>query len=143
MRRTLIRLLATGAAVATASAVGVVAVSAATSPPSSTPSSSAKPHHPGIFRVPRVVGEVVSDSAGGGALGKGSLVIKEPDGTQVTLSLTATTKAWKYQGMGVKPVAETPSALPAGEVVVVAGRGLRSSKHLARHILDLGFQAAS
>jgi hypothetical protein len=143
MKRTLIRWLATGAVAAAAAGVGVTAVSAATSSPSTTPSASAAHHRHGLFRLPKVAGKVVSDSTTGGAAGKGVLVIQEPDGTQVTLNLLPHTHAWKYQGFGVKPVAESASSLPPGEMVVVFGRGVNSKNHWARGILDLGFQAAS
>ena len=142
MKRTLIRWLATGAVAAAAAGVGVTAVSAATASPSTTPKSSTAHHRYGLFRLPKVAGEVVSDSATGGAAQKGVLVIKEPDGTQVTLNLLPHTHAWKYQGFGVKPVAESASSITPGEVVVVAGWGVHGKNHWARAILDLGFQAA-
>ncbi len=143
MKRTLIRWLATGAVAAAAAGVGVTAVSAATASPSTTPKSSAAHHRYGLFRLPKVAGEVVSDSSTGGAAGKGVLVIKEPNGNEVTLNLLPKSHAWKYQGFGVKPMAETASSLPAGEIVVVAGWGVHGKNHWARAILDLGFQAAS
>ncbi|MDA8396047.1 MAG: hypothetical protein M0T72_12590 [Candidatus Dormibacteraeota bacterium] len=142
MKRTLIRWLATGAVAAAAAGVGVTAVSAATSSPSSTPGTSTAHHRHGLFRLPKVAGKVVSDSSTGGVAGKGVLVIQEPDGTQVTLNLLPHTHAWKYQGFGVKPVAESASSLSPGEIVVVVGRGVNSKNHWARTILDLGFQAA-
>lgn len=147
MFRSIRRLALVGTVAAVAAAGGVVAVSAATgspsSSPSSTPSTVHKGPHRGIFRIPRVAGKVVSDTASGGLLQKGVLVIQEPNGTRVTLNLTATTKAWRYQGFGVKPVSESPSSLPVNTVVVVAGRGVHGSRHLARRILDLGFTASS
>ncbi len=142
MKRTLIRWLATGAVAAAAAGVGVTAVSAATSSPSSTPGTSTAHHRHGLFRLPKVAGKVVSDSSTGGVAGKGVLVIQEPDGTQVTLNLLPHTHAWKYQGFGVKPVAESASSLSPGEIVVVVGRGVNSKNHWVRAILDLGFQAA-
>lgn len=147
MFRSIRRLALVGVVAAVAAAGGVVAVSAATGSPSPSSSSSPPtahkgPHH-GIFRIPRVAGKVVSDTASGGLLHKGVLVIQEPNGTDVTLNLTAGTKAWRYQGVGVKPVSESPSSLPVNTVVVVAGRGVNGSRHLARRILDLGFTASS
>ena len=143
MKRTLIRWLATGAVAAAAAGVGVTAVSAATSSPSSTPGASTAHHRHGLFRLPKVAGKVVSDSSTGGVASKGVLVIQEPDGTKVTLNLLPRSHAWKYQGSGVKPVAESASSLSPGEVVVVAGWGVHGKNHWARAILDLGFQAAA
>ncbi|HVB13914.1 MAG TPA: hypothetical protein VNH38_04055 [Candidatus Dormibacteraeota bacterium] len=82
-----------------------------------------------------------SDSSSGGALGQGQLVVTEPDGTKVTLSLASRTKAWKYQGLGVKLISESPASLSAGEIVAVAVR-TRNGDHVAVRILDLGFRAA-
>lgn len=141
MRTSLVRLAVMGTAAGALALAGATAVSAATSTPSPAPNGATKTRHHGHFRVPRVAGEVVSDSASGGTQGKGALVLKEPDGTQITLNLTAATRARRYQGAGVKPVSESATSLPAGEVVIVAGRGLRVQDHLARHILDLGFKA--
>ncbi|MGH7643632.1 MAG: hypothetical protein ACRENX_11620 [Candidatus Dormibacteria bacterium] len=136
------RSIAVAAGVACATAAGLTVASAAGAP---SPSSTASPSAGSALRplrAPRVAGEVVSDTATGGSLGVGQLVLREPDGTQVTLNLASRTKAWKYQGFGVKPTSETPSALPSGEVVVAAGRNLHGS-HVVVRILDLGFQAAS
>lgn len=145
MKRTLIHWMAIGAVAAAAAGVGVTAVSAATSHPSSTPAATAAAHHHhrGPLRLPRVAGKVVSDTSTGGVDGKGVLVIQEPDGTQVTLNLLPHSRAWKYRGYGVKPVAESASSLPPNEVVVVAGWGVHGKNHWARVILDLGFQAAT
>ncbi|MGC2192184.1 MAG: hypothetical protein WA751_07600 [Candidatus Dormiibacterota bacterium] len=132
--------IAAGALFATVG--GVVAASAAgTATPSPSSSTSAgtalRPLH-----APRVAGEVVSDSSSGGQLGAGQLVLLEPDGIQLTLNLASRTKAGKYQGFRVKLTSESPSAIPAGEIVVVALRKYKGNP-VAVRILDLGFQAAS
>jgi len=136
--------LAVTAGAVVASVGGAMAVSAATSTSTPPPTAAkAKGARHGLIRLPKVVAEVVSDSSTGGADGKGQLVVKAPNGTTMTLSITPGTKAWKYVGPGQKPVQESATSLPANEVVIVAGRGLYGKKHLARHILDLGFQATS
>lgn len=117
-----------------AAAVGASSAFAATS--SATPAAAGHRH------LARLAGEVVSDSASGGALGAGQIVVKEPDGTQLTITLAARTKAFRYRGLGMGLVSESPGAIPTGEIVVVAGRNLLG-QHLAIRILDLGFQAAS
>ncbi|MGH7610587.1 MAG: hypothetical protein ACREN4_01060 [Candidatus Dormibacteria bacterium] len=131
-------------------AVGGVSAAAAASP-ASTPTTSASPAsgsagatmHNRVDRFLRrhsAAGEVVSDSSSGGTLGQGVLVIKEPDGTEITLNLSSKTKAWKYQGHGTKPVSESPTSIAAGEVVVILGRNYQDHPVVGR-ILDLGFQA--
>jgi hypothetical protein len=141
MRKVINRSLAVAAGAICAAVAGVTVASAATSTPSPSASPTAGTAHR-LLRAPRVAGEVVSDSSSGGSLSAGQLVIKEPDGTQVTLSLASKTKAWKYQGFGIKPVSESPSGIASGEIVVVAGRNLLGT-HVAVRILDLGFQATS
>ncbi|MGC1185323.1 MAG: hypothetical protein WBA31_09265 [Candidatus Dormiibacterota bacterium] len=141
MRNITKQALAVAAGAVTATLVGVTVASAATGTPSASASPAAgRAHH--LLRAPRLAGEVVSDSSSGGSLSAGQLVIKEPDGTHVTLSLASKTKAWKYQGFGVRPISESPTSVAAGEIVVVAGRNLLGT-HVAVRILDLGFQAAS
>ena len=151
------KLMSRGMAIAVGMAMGasggVTMVSAAGLSTSATPSaaasasSSASPGatsaHPGLrwLRRHSASGEVVSDSSTGGNLNQGQIVIKEPDGTEITLNLASRTRAWKYQGHGVKPVAESPSSLPAGEVVAVVGRQYHDQP-VAVRILDLGFQAS-
>lgn len=125
-------LAATG--ICLAGATGAASVLAAT--PSSTPTAAGHRH------LGRVSGEVISDSSGGGALGAGQIVVKEPDGTQLTITLASRTKAFRYQGLGAGLVSESPGAIPTGEIVIVRGRNLLG-QHLAIRILDLGFQAAS
>lgn len=145
MSRSIRRLALVGSVAAVGAAGGMVAVSAATGSPSTPPGPSSAAHqrpHPGIFRMPKVAGKVVSDTSSGGLLHQGVLVIQEPDGTDLTLNLTSHTKAWRYQGVRVKPVSLSPSSVPAGTVVVVAGRGVNSSRHVALRILDLGFKAS-
>jgi hypothetical protein len=146
MRKLVSRGMALAAGVAMSAAGGVTMVSAAspssTASPSSSASSSTTSAHPGLrwLRRHRVAGEVVSDSSTGGSLNLGQLVIKEPDGTEITLTLASRTKAWKYQGHGTKPVAESPSSLPTREVVEVVGWDYRDHP-VAVRILDLGFEA--
>lgn len=139
MRNITTRALAVTAGAVCATLCGVTAASAATATPSPSPSLNAgRARH--LLRAPRLVGQVVSDSSSGGSLSAGQLVVKEPDGTQVTLSLASKTKAWKYQGSGAKPTAESPTSIAAGEIVVVAGRNLLGT-HVAVRILDSGFKA--
>lgn len=133
--------LAVAAGLIFATAGGATVAAAAGTPTSGPTASPGSNAHHRLFRLPRLVGEVVSDSSSGGSQSAGQLVLKEPDGTTVTLGLATQTKAWKYHGFGVKPTSESPSAIPAGEVVVVAGRKVSGSPVAAR-ILDLGFQAA-
>jgi type IV secretory pathway protease TraF len=121
---------------------GATVVSAATSSPSTSPTPNASSTHAHrLFRLAKVAGKVVSDTSSGATAGAGQLVIKEPDGTSVTLNLASRTKAWKYQGHGVKPVSENPSMIATGEIVVVGVRSVAGSQ-IAVRILDLGFQAA-
>ena len=145
MRKLYSRGIAVAAGAALASAGGAVAVSAATSShPSATAhkSNRAGAARRALLRLPHVIGEVVSDTSSGGSYGKGQITIKTPDGDQLTLSLTPKASAWKYQGPGTKPVKESASAIPAQEIVLVFGRGLHRHD-LARHIVDMGYQAAS
>lgn len=136
------RSVAVAAGVLCAMAGGITVASAAGTP---SPSASASPsagtaRH--LHRPARLAGEVVSDRGTGGALEAGQLVVQEPDGTRLTLSLATRTRAWKYQGSGVKPISESPSSISDGEIVVVAARNWAGNQVAAR-ILDLGFQAAS
>lgn len=134
--------VAVAAGVICASVGGVTVASAAATP---SPTASATPSSGTALRplrAPRLAGEVVSDSATGGSLGAGQLVLTKPDGTRVTLNLANRTKAWKYQGFGVKPTAESPSAIAAGEIVVAGVRKYKGNP-VAVRILDLGFQAAT
>jgi hypothetical protein len=141
MRNTTTKVLAIGAGAILSMVAGVTVASAATSTPTASASPTAGQAHR-LLRAPRLAGEVVSDSSSGGSLSAGQLIIKEPDGTQVTLSLASKTKAWRYQGFGVKPTAESPTGISPGEIVVVSARNVLGS-HVAIRILDLGFQAAS
>jgi hypothetical protein len=161
MRRIVIRGLAVAAGLGFAVAGGATAVfaatpsatpsasSSATSSPSSsasstpTPSASAIVNSPAILKFPhfRVVGEVVSDSSSGGPLGAGQLVLKEPDGTDVTITLAHRTKGWLYHGLGVKPTSENPGTIADGEIVVAGGRSV-FDLHVALRVLDLGFAAS-
>ncbi len=154
MRKICSRGLAAAVGLTAATALGLTAVSAASPSPGATVSptsgstsagggSPSPAHHPALrwLRRHSAAGEVVSDSSSGGTLSHGQLVIKEPNGTQLTLSLASKTKAWKYQGHGAKPIAESASGLPAGEVVVVLGRNYQGQAVVGR-IIDLGFRAS-
>ncbi len=134
--------LAVAAGAAVASIGGAIAVSAATSNPASSPSS---PHglHRGWHHLPRMAGVITAESSSGGLFGKGEFTVTAPDGKTLTLSLTPKATIWLYHGPGVKPTREAVSDLAKDEVVVVTGKGLFSSRHLARHVLDLGIQATS
>lgn len=132
--------IAAGAVMAIIGGVTVATAAGTPSPSASTPTAGAR-HHP-LIRGRRLAGEVVSDSSSGGALGAGQLLLKEPDGTQLTLTLATRTKAWHYHGVGVKPTSESPSSIPAGEIVVVGARLIKGNR-VAVRILDLGFAAAS
>ncbi len=142
MRNPTSKVLAIGAGAILSMVAGVTVATAATSTPTPSASPAAGQAHHRPLRAPRLAGEVVSDSSSGGSLSAGQLIIKEPDGSQVTLSLASKTKAWKYQGFGVKPTAESPTGIAADEIVVVSARNVLGS-HVAVRILDLGFQAAS
>jgi hypothetical protein len=152
MRRIVIRGLAVAAGLGFAVAGGT-AVFAAT--PSATPSASSSAtssptasasaivNSPAILKFPRfrVVGEVVSDTSSGGSLGAGQLVLKEPDGTDVTITLAHRTKGWRYHGLGVKSTSENPGTIADGEIVVAGGRSV-FDLHVALRVLDLGFAAS-
>jgi hypothetical protein len=133
MRKIFQLTLAVAAGAAAAATAGVAVASAANPTPSPAATRSA---HRRLLHLPRLVGEVVSDSAT-------TLVVKAPDDTTVSLSLTTRTKAWKYQGPGEKPVSESPAAIPTGELVAVYGRRVKAEQPPARLVVDLGFQAAS
>ncbi len=140
MQPTLKRGLAVGIAAGAAlscTGVALAAGQSTTTPPANAPKGHCACHH-----LPRAAGMVVSDSATGGALNYGQMVIKEPDGAELTVNLTSRTKAKRYQGRGVKPVSESPGTIPANEVVILRGRLLRKTP-LVGGILDLGFQAQS
>lgn len=134
--------LAAAAGLIFATAAGATVATAASTP---SPTASATPGNGALhrgFRLPHVAGVVVSDRSSGGSLNAGVLMLKEPGGTVLTLNLSPKTKAWQYQGLGVKPGTETASAIPQGEIVVVIGRKI-SGNLVAGRILDLGFKAAS
>ncbi|MGH7691496.1 MAG: hypothetical protein ACRENY_07860 [Candidatus Dormibacteria bacterium] len=136
MRFSKAKTLAVLVAASAATAGGVVAASAANTP-SASPPAAAHLH----LRGQLVAGKVVGDSNSGGAAGVGQLVLQEPNGTQITLSLVKRSKAGKYAGQGTRPAAEIPSDIASGEIVVVRERTLQG-KPVAARILDLGFQAA-
>jgi hypothetical protein len=86
-------------------------------------------------------GKVVSNSSNGGAFGQGQLVIAEPDGTQLTFSLSNKTRAVRIEGVGKPPVAENPTAIPAGEIVLVRGVQVEQDVAWAPLVVDSGFAA--
>ncbi|MFZ0168621.1 MAG: hypothetical protein WAL64_04245 [Candidatus Dormiibacterota bacterium] len=153
MRRIIIRGLVLAAGLGVAAAAGAPAVAAATPSATSsasgsasstpTPSASSIVNSPAIRKYPRfrAIGEVVSDTSSGGSLGAGQLVLKEPDGTDLTITLAHRTKGWRYHGLGVKPTSENPGAIADGEIVVAVGRSL-FDLHVALRVLDLGFAAS-
>ncbi|MGC2295685.1 MAG: hypothetical protein WA695_03210 [Candidatus Dormiibacterota bacterium] len=152
MRRIIIRGLVLAAGLGVAAAAGATTVAAATSSATSsassasstpTPSTSSIVNSPAIRKYPRfrAIGEVVSDTSSGGSLGAGQLVLKEPDGTDLTITLAHRTKGWRYHGLGVKPTSENPGAIADGEIVVAVGRSL-FDLHVALRVLDLGFAAS-
>ena len=152
MRRIIIRGLVLAAGLGVAAAAGATTVAAATPSATSsassasstpTPSTSSIVNSPAIRKYPRfrAIGEVVSDTSSGGSLGAGQLVLKEPDGTDLTITLAHRTKGWRYHGLGVKPTSENPSTIPDGEIVVAVGRSL-FDLHVALRVLDLGFAAS-
>jgi hypothetical protein len=136
--------LAVAAGAAVASVGGAIAVSAATSnnPPKPSTAGAHSRHH-GWRHLPRMAGLLTSETSSGGVFGKGQITVKAPDGKSLTLSLTPGTRIWRYHGPGSKPTQEALGSLSTNEVVVVTGRGLFSSRHLARHILDLGIQGTT
>ncbi|MGA7086680.1 MAG: hypothetical protein WA724_00900 [Candidatus Dormiibacterota bacterium] len=152
MRRIIIRGLVLAAGLGVAAAAGATTVAAATPSATSsassasstpTPSTSSIVNSPAIRKYPRfrAIGEVVSDTSSGGSLGAGQLVLKEPDGTDLTITLAHRTKGWRYHGLGVKPTSENPGAIADGEIVVAVGRSL-FDLHVALRVLDLGFAAS-
>ena len=142
MRKSYLTALAFAGGAAVAGIAGAVAVSAAT-PPAATPptskSTAATTHKARRRACPpsKAIGSLVSQTSAGG-VGHGSVVIKEPDGKSLTLELTAHTKVMKFEGHGVPPVAESVSAIPTNDVLVVTGRHLYGKKPLVGYILDLG-----
>jgi hypothetical protein len=113
-----------------------------TSQPQAAPSSPAPAQggQPARQRHPRVIGKVTNVSSTGGLANQGTITVAEPDGHQTTFSLTSSTKAWKYQGQGQKPVKESATSVATNEVIQA---GLRNQQGgvVARRILDSGFKA--
>jgi hypothetical protein len=113
-----------------------------TSQPQAAPSSpAAQGGQPARQRHPRVIGKVTNVSSTGGLANQGTITVAEPDGHQTTFSLTSSTKAWKYQGQGQKPVKESAASIATNEVIQA---GLRNQQGgvVARRILDSGFKAS-
>ena len=71
-------------------------------------------------------------------MGHESIVIRQPDGRSLTLDLSAHTNFMKFEGHGVAPTAESVTAIPTNDVLVVTGRHLYGKKPLVGRILDLG-----
>ena len=134
--------LAVAAGAAAAGIGGAVAVSAATSAAGTPPakrSTTAATHktHRRVCPPSKAIGSLVSETSVGG-VGHGSIVIRQPDGRSLTLDLTAHTKVVKFEGHGVAPTAESVTAIPPNDVLVVTGRHLYGKKPLVGRILDLG-----
>lgn len=112
--------------------------------PQATPGTSAPaPAHgakPAKQRHPHVIGKVTNVSPTGGLANQGTITVVEPDGHQTTFSLTSSTKAWKYQGEGQKPVKETATSIATNEVIQ-AGLQNQPGGVAAHRILDTGFKA--
>jgi len=66
--------------------------------------------------------------------------VVEPNGHQTTFSVTSSTRAWKYQGQGQKPVKESATSLATNEVIE-AGLQNQQGGVAAKRILDTGFKA--
>jgi len=135
------------AAIAATAALGAggaayAATSGGGTPPAPAPKAAKPKTAKKARRVASIEGKVTSDSATGGAFDQGALSIVQPDGNRLTFSLRTATKAVRYQGVGVKSVAEPATGIPTGEVVVV--RAVRGSggQWVARRVLDSGFAAA-
>jgi hypothetical protein len=99
------------------------------------PAKSAKQSHP------RVIGKVTSVSPTGGLANQGTITVVEPDNHQTTFSITSSTKAWKYQGQGQKPVKESATSIPTNEVIE-AGLQNQQGGVAAHRIVDTGFKAS-
>jgi uncharacterized protein YgiM (DUF1202 family) len=136
MRKIYTVTLAVAAGAAAATMAGVMVASAAT--PTASPTWRHGAHHR-VFGLPKLVGEVTTADT------SGTLVVTPPDGTAVTLTVTANTKTWKYQGPGEKPVSERVTSIPKGELVEVIGTraSTKGGQPTARLIVDLGFQLSS
>lgn len=107
---------------------------------STNPNSTPAPNSPAKPKHPRVIGKVVNVSSTGGLSNQGTITVAEPNGHQTTFSLTSSTKAWKYQGEGVKPVKESPTSIATNEVIE-AGLQNQTGGVAAHRIVDTGFKA--
>jgi hypothetical protein len=110
--------------------------------PSATPGAAtpAQGAQPAKQRHPHVVGKVTNVSSTGGLSNQGTITVVEPDGHSTTFSLTGSTKAWKYQGQGQKPIKEAPTSIATSEVIQ-AGLVNQQGGVAAHRILDSGFKA--
>lgn len=89
-----------------------------------------------------IVGKVTQVSGSGGMFGQGQLVVTESNGKSVTFSLSNLSHAWRVQGAGQPPTAESPTTLPVGELVVVRPAQVVKGQYWAAVIADSGFKAA-
>ena len=135
-------------AIVAGSVLGGAVAFADTSSPQATPNASVtaptqgtQPAKPARQRHPRVIGKVTNVSATGGLTNQGTITVVEPDGHSTTFSLTSSTRAWKYQGEGQKPVKESATSIPTNEVIE-AGLVNQQGGVAARRIVDTGFKAS-
>jgi hypothetical protein len=124
---------------------GTVALADTPSSPPTTnaqaPTQNPQPAKPAKQRHPRVIGKVTSVSPTGGLANQGTITVVEPDNHQTTFSITSSTKAWKYQGQGQKPVKESATSIPTNEVIE-AGLQNQPGGVAAHRIVDTGFKAS-
>jgi hypothetical protein len=124
---------------------GAVAVADTSSPPATSnapaPAQSQQPAKPANQRLARVVGKVTNVSQTGGLANQGTITVVEPDGHSTTFSVTSSTRAWRYQGEGQKPVKESATSIPTNEVIQAALQNQQGGV-AARRIVDTGFKAS-
>jgi hypothetical protein len=111
------------------------------SPPATNAQAPTQNGQPAKQRHPRVIGKVTSVSPTGGLANQGTITVVEPDNHQTTFSITSSTKAWKYQGQGQKPVKESATSIPTNEVIE-AGLQNQQGGVAAHRIVDTGFKAS-
>ncbi|MCL4449576.1 MAG: hypothetical protein M1483_07490 [Actinobacteria bacterium] len=88
-----------------------------------------------------LIGKVVSDSSTGGAYGEGSITVSQPNGKQLTFSLTNLSRAWKYNGKGTPPTKESATSIGVNEIVGLHISSIQKGVSWAHEILDTGFAA--
>ncbi len=136
------RLLVTGVVaglLATGATAAITAVSASGTP-SSSPAPGARPRHHPFPPRNRVAGKVLDLTTTGGSRGYGYLVLSQPNGSQLDIEFAARTKAFSYQGLGIKPSSESLGSIQTGEVVIAGTVVVQGTRYAAR-ILDLGINA--